>query len=153
MATETKASPKTSTFSIKGPYLSAGRVNIDLARTDLLWLSLKVNAEGGENAVHAHTAEDHSFVVLEGEVTFYDEHGTETTLGQYEGIMIPKGAYYRYLNTGGRNLVLLRVGATRETDQAGATRRTPDGSPILGESAENHHVDGVPVPGKFFGAA
>ena len=153
MATETKATPKTSTFTIKGPYLSAGRVNIDLARTDLLWLSLKVNAEGGENAVHAHTNEDHSFVVLEGEVTFYDETGAGTTLGQYEGIMIPKGAYYRYLNTRGRNLFLLRVGATREADDGQASRRTPDGRPILGESAENHHVDGVPIPGRFFGAA
>ncbi|MCH8198560.1 MAG: cupin domain-containing protein [Chloroflexi bacterium] len=151
MATETKASPKTSTFSIKGPYLSAGRVNIDLARTDLLWLSLKINAEGGENAVHAHTAEDHSFIVLEGEVTFYDEHGEGKTLGAYEGIMIPKGAYYRYLNTGGRNLFLLRVGATRDAEAGQPSRRKPDGSPILGESAENHHVDGVPIPGKSFG--
>ena len=151
MATETKASPKTSTFSIKGPYLSAGRVNIDLARTDLLWLSLKINAEGGENAVHAHTAEDHSFIVLEGEVTFYDEHGEGKTLGAYEGIMIPKGAYYRYLNTGGRNLFLLRVGARRDAEEGKPSRHKPDGSPILGDDAENFHIDGVPIPGKSFG--
>ena len=113
MATETQTTPRTSTFSIGGPYLSEGRVNIDLARTDLLTLSLKINAEGGENAVHMHLNEDHSFVVLEGEVTFFDEHGVGTTLGQYEGIMIPKGAFYRYLNTGDRNLFLLRVGAKR----------------------------------------
>ncbi|MCI0778921.1 MAG: cupin domain-containing protein [Chloroflexi bacterium] len=151
MATETKASPKTSTFSIEGPYLSAGRVNIDLARTDLLWLSLKINAEGGENAVHAHTAEDHSFIVLEGEVTFYDEHGEGKTLGAYEGIMIPKGAYYRYLNTGGRNLFLLRVGARRDAEEGKPSRHKPDGSPILGDDAENFHIDGVPIPGKSFG--
>ena len=151
MATETKASPKTSTFSIEGPYLSAGRVNIDLARTDLLWLSLKINAEGGENAVHAHTAEDHSFIVLEGEVTFYDEHGEGKTLGAYEGIMIPKGAYYRYLNTGERNLFMLRVGARREAEEGKPSRHKPDGSPILGDDAENFHIDGVPIPGKSFG--
>ena len=58
MTTETTTTPKTSTFSISGPYLSEGRLNIDLAQTDLMWLSLKVNAEGGENAVHAHTNED-----------------------------------------------------------------------------------------------
>ncbi len=150
MTTETQTTPKTSTFSIKGPYLSAGRINIDLARTDLLWLSLKVNAEGGENAVHAHTDEDHSFVVLEGEVTFFDETGAGTTLGQYEGIMIPKGAYYRYLNTGGRNLFLLRVGAQMQA--SGVTRVTPDGSEIQGDSPENHHIDPVEVEGKFFGA-
>ena len=151
MATETKTAPKTSTFSIKGPYLSAGRVNIDLARTDLLWLSLKINAEGGENAVHAHTAEDHSFIVLEGEVTFYDEHGEGKTLGAYEGIMIPKGAYYRYLNTGERNLFMLRVGARRDAEEGKPSRHKPDGSPILGDDAENFHIDGVPIPGKSFG--
>ena len=152
MTTETKVAPQTSTFSIKGPYLSAGRVNIDLAKTDLLWLSLKVNAEGGENAVHKHTNEDHAFVVLEGEVTFFNENGEGKILGQYEGIMIPKGAYYRYLNTGNRNLFLLRVGAQMDR-VTGESRLTPDGKPILGDAAENHHVDGVPIDGKFFGAA
>ena len=152
MTTETQTAPKATTFSIKGPYLSAGRVNIDLARTDLLWLSLKVNAEGGENAIHMHTHEDHAFVVLEGEVTFFDEQGNETTLGQYEGIMLPRGAFYRYLNTGNRNLFLLRVGAKLEAGNAQESRLKPDGTPILGDTAENHHVDGVPIPGKSFGA-
>ena len=91
MEKPTEAAPRTSAFSIRGPYLSAGRLNIDLAQTDLLWLSLKVNAEGGENAVHAHTDEDHAFIVLEGEVTFFDENGEETVIGQHEGIMIPRG--------------------------------------------------------------
>ena len=143
MTTEVKPTPKTSTFSISGPYLSEGRLNIDLASTELLWLSLKVNAEGGENAVHAHTNEDHAFVVLEGEVTFFDENGEGKILGQYEGIMIPKGAYYRYLNTGERNLFLLRVGAQKDGD--GETRIKPDGSAIPGHTKENHHVDPVAV--------
>ncbi len=152
MTTETQTRPRTSTFSIKGPYLSAGRTNIDLARTDLLWLSFKVNAEGGENAVHAHTNEDHAFVVLEGEVTFFDENGEGKVLGEYEGIMIPKGAYYRYLNTGGRNLFMLRVGAQIGSSEGPQTRLKPDGSPIPGDSPDNFHVDPVPVEGKFFGA-
>ncbi len=146
-----EAAPRTSTFNIRGPYLSAGRLNIDLARTDLLWLSLKVNAEGGENAVHAHTDEDHAFIVLEGEVTFFDEDGKGTVIGQHEGIMIPKGAYYRYLNTGERNLFLLRVGAQRDASDGIQTRVKPDGSEIPGHSTENFHVDPVPVEGKFFG--
>lgn len=149
MTTETQATPHTSTFSIKGPYLSKGRKNIDLASTDLLWLSLKVNAEGGENAVHAHTQEDHSFIVLEGEVTFFDEKGEGNVLGQYEGIMIPKGAYYRYLNTGDRNLFLLRVGAVREG--SAEARIKPDGSAIPGYSPDNFHIEPEPIPGKFFG--
>lgn len=152
MATETKTTPKATTFSIKGPYLSEGRVNIDLARTDLLWLSLKINAEGGENAVHTHMNEDHSFIVLEGEVTFFDEHGTGTVCQQYEGIMIPKGAFYRYLNTGNRNLFLLRMGARMDADAAQDSRLKPDGSSLHSDTAENFHVDGVEIPGKTFGA-
>jgi mannose-6-phosphate isomerase-like protein (cupin superfamily) len=152
MATETQTKPKASTFSIKGPYLSEGRVNIDLGRTDLLWLSLKINAEGGENAIHTHMNEDHSFIVLEGEVTFFDEVGNETTIGQYEGIMLPKGAFYRYLNTGNRNLFLLRIGAKLNSETSQESRLKPDGTAILGNTDENHHVDGVPIPDKFFGA-
>jgi mannose-6-phosphate isomerase-like protein (cupin superfamily) len=153
MTTETKAAPKASTFSIRGPYLSKGRINIDLARTDLLWLSLKVNAEGGENAIHKHVTEDHSFIVLEGQVSFFDENETETVVGQYGGIMLPRGAYYRYLNTGDRNLFMLRVGASDHSmDGSGETRRKPDGTAIASNTAENHHVDGIEIPGKFFGA-
>lgn len=152
MATETATIPKTSKFSVRGPYLSEGRVNIDLARTDTMWLSLKINAEGGENAVHAHQNEDHAFLVLEGEVTFYDDKGDSVVCGQYEGINIPKGAFYRYLNTGGRNLFLLRFGCKLNGDRSQESRLKPDGSPIRSNTAENHHVDGVPVPGKFFGA-
>ena len=111
MTSETKAAPKMSVFSLESPYLSAGRINIPLAETEDLWLSLKTNAEGGENAIHTHVKEDHAFVVLEGQVTFFDEQGNETVLEKYQGIMLPKGSYYRYLNTGGENLFLLRMGA------------------------------------------
>ena len=153
MTTETKATPKASVFSISSPYLSKGRINIPLAETEDLWLSLKTNAEGGENAIHKHTKEDHAFIVLEGQVTFFDEKGNETVLGPHQGIMLPKGAYYRYLNTGGTNLFLLRVGAGARGGQGGATRIRPDGQPIPSNTDENHHVDGVPIPGKSFGAS
>jgi mannose-6-phosphate isomerase-like protein (cupin superfamily) len=153
MATETKVIPHTFAFSMKGNYLSAGRTNTDLARADSLWLSLKINAEGGENAVHAHTREVHSFVVLEGECSFFDEKGEETKVTQYEGIMIPKGAFYRYLNTGASNLVLLRIGAKIGEDAPmETTRLKPDGTPIPAYDTENMHVDGVPIPGQVWGA-
>ena len=152
MATETKTTPQSYTFDIAGPYLSSGRVNIDLAKEDVLWLSLKINAEGGENAIHAHSQEEHSFIVLEGEVTFFNKDGEGTILHKYQGIMIPKGAYYRYLNTGGENLFLLRVGAKLKAQSGDETRLRPDGTPLPSYSAENHHIDGTPVPGKMFGA-
>ena len=149
----TKATERTAAYSFKmqSPYLSNGRININLARTETLTLSLKTNAEGGENAVHAHQDEDHAFIILEGEVTFSDELGNETKCHKYEGFMIPKGAYYRYLNTGSENLIMLRVGADL-SHEGGHTRLRPDGEDIPARSVENHHVDPVAVPNKFWGA-
>lgn len=152
MTSGIKTTPQASVFSIEAPYLSEGRINVPLAETEDMWLSLKVNAEGGENAIHTHTKEDHAFVVLEGQVTFFDEKGNETVLGPYQGIMLPKGAYYRYLNTGGTNLFLLRVGTGARGGQNGETRLGPGGQPLRANTAENHHIDGVPIPGKNFGA-
>jgi len=67
--------------------------------------------------------------------------------------MIPKGAYYRYLNTGPGNLMILRVGAGQRPSRRGeeGMRLGPDGRPLPADSAENHHIEGVPIPGKFFG--
>ena len=149
--TQTKTKPKAKVFSLKTPYLSAGRITTLLAETDNLWIHTKVNAEGGENAVHTHTDEDHAFVVLEGEVTFFDENGNGAVLIPYQGIMIPRGAYYRYLNTGSGNLIVLRVGAGTRRKDGKNSRIGPNGHALPGDSAENKHVDGVPIPGKFFG--
>ena len=152
--TEVKAKPKAEVFSLKTPYLSAGRISTTVSETDMLWIATKMNAEGGENAIHTHLNEDHAFIVLEGEVTFFDENGGETVLGPHQGIMLPRGAYYRYLNTGPGNLMILRVGAGNKPkrNEGGESRLGPDGRPLDAGSAENHHIEGVPIPGKFFGA-
>ena len=150
---KTEAKPKASTFSLKTPYLSAGRISKTISETENLWIATKINAEGGENAIHTHLREDHAFIVLEGEVTFFDENGGETVLGPHQGIMLPRGAYYRYLNTGPGNLMILRVGAGQRPKRAqgeGDSRLGPDGRPLPSGSAENHHIEGVPIPGKFF---
>ncbi len=148
---QTEVKPKAEVFSLKTPYLSAGRVTNLVSKTEGLWIHAKMNAEGGENAIHCHTQEDHAFIVLEGEVTFFDEEGKGTVLGPHQGIMIPKGAFYRYLNTGPGNLMVVRVGAG-EKKGGQATRIAPDGHPILGDSEENKHVEPALIPGKFFGA-
>jgi mannose-6-phosphate isomerase-like protein (cupin superfamily) len=108
---ETDEKPRAYTFSLKTPYMKQGRVTQLVAETANMWIHTKINAEGGENEIHAHLDEDHSFIVLEGEMSVFDEKGNEMKLQQYQGVMIPKGAYYRYLNTGSGNLVVIRVGA------------------------------------------
>ncbi|MGH7771387.1 MAG: cupin domain-containing protein [Candidatus Binatia bacterium] len=149
---KTQTKPKAEVFSLKTPYLSKGRITSLVAETDGLWIHTKINAEGGENALHMHTQEDHAFIVLEGEVTFFDDEGNETVLKPYQGIMLPKGTTYRYLNTGPGNLMVLRVGSGTRPKSVEGTRLGPDGRAISSQSAENKHVEPVVIPGKFFAA-
>jgi hypothetical protein len=59
--------------------------------------------------------------------------------------MIPKGAYYRYLNTGKENLVVIRVGAGIKGKPLGGgeMRVRPDGKPLPADSADNKTVEPV----------
>lgn len=144
--------PKAYKYSLKTPYMKQGRVTQLVAGTANMWIHTKVNAEGGENAVHCHLDEDHSFVVLEGEMSVFDEKGNEMRLEKYQGVMIPKGAYYRYLNTGDGNLVVLRIGCGINAKPQGGDemRIRPDGKPLPAYTAENKTVPAIEMPGKFF---
>jgi mannose-6-phosphate isomerase-like protein (cupin superfamily) len=144
--------PKAQLFSLKTPYMQQGRITQLVAETPNMWIHTKVNAEGGENEIHTHLDEDHSFIVLEGEMSVFDEKGNEMKIKPYQGVLLPKGAYYRYLNTGAGNLVVLRIGAgVRNKPQAGyATRVRPDGREILGGSVENKSLPPIEKVGEFF---
>ncbi len=149
---EVRERPKAYRYSLKTPYMQQGRVTQLVAQTDNMWIHTKINSEGGENAVHCHLDEDHSFVVLEGRMSVFDEKGDEMTLEKYQGVMIPKGAFYRYLNTGDGNLVVLRIGCgINARPQGGEDMRIrPDGAPLLSDSAENKTLTPIEMPGKFF---
>ena len=147
-----KETPKAQLFSLKTPYMQQGRVTQTVAKTDNMWIAVKINAEGGENEIHTHLNQDHAFIVLEGEMSVFDENDVEIKVKPMQGINLPKGAYYRYLNTGTGNLVVLRFAAyTPGKPQKGeAMRIMPDGTPILGGSEENHSLPPIEMPGKFF---
>ena len=149
---QTEERPKAYKFSLKTPYMEQGRVTQLLAKTDNVWIHSKVNAEGGENAVHCHLDEDHSFVVLEGQMSVFDEKGNEMKLEKYQGVMIPCRAYYRYLNTGEGILVVLRIGSGINAQPQGHDdmRTGPDGKPLLAGSAENLTLPPIEMKGKFF---
>lgn len=134
--------PRAQLFSLKTPYMKQGRITQLVAETEHMWLHTKINYEGGENEIHTHLDEDHSFIVLEGQMSVFDEKGNEMKLEKYQGVMLPKGAYYRYLNTGKENLVVLRIGAgIKGQPQGGVEMRVrPDGKPLLADSAENKTV-------------
>jgi mannose-6-phosphate isomerase-like protein (cupin superfamily) len=149
---QTEEKPKAFKYSLKTPYMKQGRVTQLVAETPNVWIHTKINAEGGENEIHTHLDEDHSFIVLEGEMKVFDEKGNEMHLKQYQGVMIPRGAYYRYLNTGAGNLVVLRIGAgIKGQPQGGKEMRVrPDGRPLPAGSVENKTVPPFVMPGKFF---
>jgi mannose-6-phosphate isomerase-like protein (cupin superfamily) len=148
----TDQKPRAYTFSLKTPYMQQGRVTQLVAETENMWIHTKINAEGGENEIHAHRDEDHSFIVLEGQMSVFDETGREMKVEKYQGVMIPKGAYYRYLNTGSGNLVVLRIGAGVKGQAQGdeAMRVRPDGRPLLAGSVENKTLPPIEMPGEFF---
>ena len=118
-----------------------------LAQTDALKVRIKVYAEGGENGLHTHNDEDHAFVILQGQATFHNADGRDTVINKFEGIMLPRGAFYHFKSSGDEDLVLLRIGTG---DLAAGQRVGPEGRPLTRE--ENGRVDGVVIPGRFFGA-
>jgi mannose-6-phosphate isomerase-like protein (cupin superfamily) len=151
-AKKIEGKPKAHVFSLKAPYMKQGRITQLVAETPNMWIHTKINAEGGENEIHTHLDEDHAFVVLEGEMSVFDEKGNEMQVKQYQGVMIPSGAYYRYLNTGSGNLVVLRIGTGINSQPQGGEemRVRPDGRPLPSGSIENKTLPPVEMPGKFF---
>jgi mannose-6-phosphate isomerase-like protein (cupin superfamily) len=129
-------------FKLRCRLPSTGRVDIPVAATDRLNLVLKAYASGGENAVHAHTAEDHAFIVLQGEATFFGRPGdSSVTIKKHEGILIPNGVFYKFKAGGDEQLVLLRVSAVLP----GTSLDVDDtiglnGRPLDSYSKENHEV-------------
>jgi mannose-6-phosphate isomerase-like protein (cupin superfamily) len=148
MAVEAK--PKGKVITARTPLLSKGRTTNFVARTDTLAVAVKVYAEGGENTLHAHTTNDHLHFVLDGQATFFDEEGKATVVNKNEGMFLPKGAYYYFQSTGPTNLVMISSYAY-VAGERGEGRLGIDGKPLPGESVENKHVEGVPIPGKFYG--
>jgi mannose-6-phosphate isomerase-like protein (cupin superfamily) len=151
MATQTQAKPEAQFFALMAPLLAEGRSDTTVAKTDLLRLRLKVYASGGENVLHVHPNEDHAFVILQGEATFHiGAEDAVSVLTKYQGIMLPRGVAYWFQSSAPENLVMLRAGAAETWPQNG--RLGPDGHAIPGDSLENGHVEGIPLPGQFFGA-
>ena len=136
------------TYRVRTQLLSKGRSDYVLAKTDQMTVRIKCYAQGGENVLHAHPGEDHSFIVLAGKARFFDKEGGASELGRNEGIMIPRGVYYKFQSCGDEPLVLLRVGAEKE--KLPVMRVGVAGESLPGKSKANKHEDGVPIDGAFY---
>ena len=91
---------------------------VRLCRTDLLYSSVQVLKEGGENNLHAHNAQNGFWFVLSGRVRFYGaENKVLGEFGKHEGIHIPRGFYYWFESCGDETLELLQVEAVDLTQK------------------------------------
>lgn len=104
-------------FRMRAQLLEEGNTETPLAVGEHLWLKIKVYAKGGENKLHAHPYQDHSFIVLSGRARFHGPRGEERELGPNDGIFLPKGCFYWFQTISDDPLVLLRVGATVAPDK------------------------------------
>jgi mannose-6-phosphate isomerase-like protein (cupin superfamily) len=138
----------TQLYRLRTQLLSKGRSDYVLAKTDTMSVRIKCYAQGGENVLHAHSGEDHTFVVLAGEAHFFGEHGEIAKLSRNEGILLPEGAFYRFQSCGDEPLILMRVGAIN--GDVTTQRLGLEGESIPGTSKANKHEDGVPIDGLFY---
>ena len=127
-------------FQLAARLPEQGRTNQVFAATPLLNVVLKTYASGGENELHAHSNEDHLFVVLQGGATFYGPRGEERTVVRHGGVVLPKGVLYRFTAHEGEPLVLLRVGAVHDLTSDPLARVDEDGQPFDGYSEGNKEV-------------
>ena len=132
------ASPPPKFFKLRSRKLKQGRTNYHPVETENMWLNMKVYAGGGENGLHNHTDEDHFHLILQGTACFYGPRGEEKHMGPWEGVMLPKGSFYRFMAPSKENLVLLRVGARVPGAEDG--RFNLYGDPIPADTKENGKV-------------
>ena len=104
---------------------------------------LKTYAADGENGLHAHPNEDHTFVVLRpprrGDLL--RPNGETRTSVKNEGVLLPHGAFYWFKAAGDEPLLMVRIGAAAFDGVDRHGRINPDGSEMCGDSVENKQVE------------
>jgi mannose-6-phosphate isomerase-like protein (cupin superfamily) len=134
---------KPSTFKLHSPILKQGNDRTYMAATDRMWVFVNTyGPDGGENKLHTHTNEDHTFIVLQGKARFYGPNGEETLLDRNEGIMLPRGTLYTFRAVDGP-LVLLRVGCVVDAGTSPWGRTTANGKTLLGNAKENGQIETI----------
>ncbi len=105
---------------------------VRLCRSDIMYATVQVLKEGGENNMHAHSGQDGFWFVLRGRAKFYGEGDKLLAeLGPHEGIHVPRGFFYWFESSSPEVLELLQVEALdrRVTDNVrlnATTRKDPE---------------------------
>jgi mannose-6-phosphate isomerase-like protein (cupin superfamily) len=137
-----------STFKLKTAEITGGRSHTPLAKTDHMTIGLNYYAPGRKNKLHTHPGEDHTFIVMDGQATFYNKEHQPTVLNKGDGILLPEHHYYYFQSTGDRPLALFRVSAKKS--QPKVLRVDAEGNKRTEEEIDFVVVDGQVVEGKFW---
>ena len=114
-------------FHIRAQLPKQGRTNQVLGASRYMNVVLKTYASGGENEIHAHSNEDHVFVILQG--------------GRNDCVLLPSGTFYWFhAKEDGEELVMLRIGAHIDPDSDVLARIDLEGRPFDGYSEKNKEV-------------
>jgi len=97
-------------FRYTKPEVSKDKTIARLVRSDIMYASVQVIAKGGENNMHAHTAQDGFWMVLKGCAKFYGEGDVVVAeLGPNEGVLVPRGVQYWFESSSPEILEILQV--------------------------------------------
>jgi mannose-6-phosphate isomerase-like protein (cupin superfamily) len=138
-----------STFKLKTPHITGGRSHIPLAQTEHMTIGLNYYIPGRKNKLHTHPGEDHTFVVMDGQATFYNKEHQPTVLNKGEGIMLPENHYYYFQSTGDKPLALFRVSA-KKGNKPKVVRVDAEGNRRTDEEVDFVVVDGQVVEGQYW---
>lgn len=146
------SAPPPSRFRLRSPLLDGGSLSTVLAKTPNFELKIRCYApHEGENAMHAHFNQDHSFVVLQGAARFYGPRGEVWDLGRNEGIMLYEGTWYCFENAGEEPLVVLRIAALMPHQGDPAKRLGVKGQQIDAHTEDNRRPQKIVVrDGAFY---
>ena len=87
-----------------------------LCRSDIIYSSVHLLEEGGENNLHAHSAQDGVWIVLKGRARFYGkDDALLAEIGPLQGIHIPRGFFYWFEKAGDERLEILQIEAIDKT--------------------------------------
>ena len=96
----------------------AGTGDLVLPGSDQLSGVMKRYAQGGENTMHCHPTEDHTFYVLQGAARFRIESDEKTfDVKKFDGVFLPRGTNYWFTSSGNEKLLMLRVGTELGSDR------------------------------------
>ena len=135
-----EVAPQPKFFRMEALLPTQGREDIPMAKAGSMAVVLKTYAKAGENELHAHLNEDHTFIVLQGEAEFYGPNGETRRAVRNEGVLLPRGTFYWFRSCGDDPLVMARIGAATEPGADTTMRVNIKGEYMDPMSAENKEV-------------